>query len=303
MTRHSAATSTTPYRRGGAAAGFAATLTLALIAGCGSGSPGQSGGGNGGNVTAAQAVAAAAKNSAKITSMTAVETMTMRGLGMPSSGGLMTGGTGALGNGTVKMRANARLRLKPSLLAALSMNMDMAGRSIHFDEIFTSHAIYVKSPGLVPTHAGKPWGKISLAALPGGMNLRKLFSQSQNGNPMTAMGSPSALAKFLANAKHLRVVGHETVDGVATTEYAGALNLRALVAAMPAAQKNLLGPDAPTSIPFRVWIDGQHYTRKMVMSFAFGKVSMALTVHITSINKPVRIVAPPASQVSAISTP
>jgi LppX_LprAFG lipoprotein len=284
------------------AAGFAATLTLALIAGCGSGSAGQASGGDESKATAGQAVAAAARDSAKITSMTVAETMTMRGLGLPSSGGLMTGGTGtgALGNGTVKMRANARLRLKPSLLAAMSINMDMAGRSFHFDEIFTSHAIYVKAPGLVPTHAGKPWGKISLAALPGGMNLRKLFNQSQNGNPITAMGSPAALAKFLANAKHLRVVGHETVDGVATTEYAGTLNLRALSAAMPAAQKKLLG-SAPPNVPFRVWIDGQHHTRKLVMSFAFDKVSMSLAVHITSINEPVRIVAPPASQVSTMS--
>ena len=129
----------------------------------------------------------------------------------------------------------------------------------------------------------------------------------QSGNPLTAMGSPALLAKFLATAKHLRVVGDQSVDGVPVTEYSGTVSLPSLMAAMPAAERRLMGT-APASlhlsgVPFKVWIDRQHHTRKMVMRFAFGKISMAVTVHVTSINQAVRISAPPASQVSALSSP
>jgi len=289
-------------------------IVLSLIVGCGAASAGHAGSGHGGRsgagqATASQEFALAASESAKITSLTMVETMTMHGLGLPGAGGGVipagSAASGTSGNGSVELHATARMRLKPALLAAIRMKMNLAARSISLDEILTSRAIYLKMPGILPTHAGRPWAKISLASLPNGMNLRKLFQQMQKRNPLTAMGSPSALAKFLVGAKHLRVVGHQTVDGVATTEYAGTLNLRALIAAIPAAaaQRKLVGSAAPAGMPLRVWIDGQHQVRKVAMRMAFRKVSMSFTVNITSINRPVRIVPPPSSQVSVLSHP
>jgi len=56
-------------------------------------------------------------------------------------------------------------------------------------------------------------------------------------------------------------------------------------------------------MPLRVWIDGQHQVRKVAMRMAFRNVSMSFTVNITSINRPVRIVPPPSSQVSVLSHP
>jgi hypothetical protein len=275
----------------------------ALIGGCGTGSTGHSG-----KADARQAIALAVRESAKITSLTMVETVTMRGLGTSSAGdGLIPGGSpgsGGAGNGALTARVNTKMRLKPTLLAAMSINMHLAGKPISIEEILTSRAIYIKVPGGgLPTQAGKPWAKISLASLPNGINLRKLFEKMQNGNPLTAMGSPKALAKFLASAKHLRVIGDQTVGGVTTTEYAGILNRNALMAAVPAAQKKVIRSSGVTSIPFRMWIDRQHHMRKMTMRLAMGKASMSLIANITSINAPVRIVPPPASQVSTIRTP
>jgi len=278
--------------------------TAALIGGCGTGSMGHSGN----KADPRQAIALAVKESAKITSLTMVETVTMRGLGnLGAGGGLFPGGStgsGAAGNDVLTARVNAKMRLKPTLLAAMSINMQLAGRPISIKEILTARAIYVNVPGGgLPTQAGKPWAKISLASLPNGLNLRKLFEKMQNGSPLTAMGSPKALAKFLASAKHLRVIGDQTVGGVATTEYAGILNRNALMAAVPAAQKKVIRSSGITSIPFRWWIDRQHHMRKMTMRLAMGKASMSLIANITSINAPVRIVPPPASQVSTIPTP
>src|SRR5260221_381314 len=154
---------------------------------------------------------------------------------------------------------------------------------------------------ITAARAGKPWGKISLASLPNGTSLRKLFARTQTGNPLTAMGNPTALAKFLAAARHVRVVRDQSVDGVVTTKYSGVIDLRSFATAMPSADRKFFGSLGPADIKF--WIDHQHQMRKMVMRLAFGKASIALTANVTSINQPVRIVAPPASQVSAISHP
>jgi hypothetical protein len=254
-----------------------------------------------GQAAAGKAIALAAKSAAKLTSLTVVETMTMHGIPLSSGGGLVPGaGGGAPASGSMTMHATASVRLKPTLLAEIAMNMHLAAKSVVLHEILSSRAIYLEIPGL-PTPAGKPWAKISLASLPNGTSLQKLFEQTQNGNPLTAMSNPAGLAKFLAAAKHLRVIQNQSVDGVATTEYSGVIDLPSLVPSMPAAERHIFGSLGPATITF--WIDHQHQMRKMVMRFAFGKVSIDLTVNVTSINKPVRIVPPPASQVSALSHP
>jgi hypothetical protein len=262
---------------------------------------------HGAPATARQAVALAARNAAKITSLTMVDTMTLRGIPLPAGAGLTPGATlaGPSASRSLTMRATASMRLKPALLADVAIHMNIGARSVTIDEILTSRAIYLKAPGMLPTRGGKPWAKISYSSLPNGMNLRKLFQQTQNRNPLTAMGNPSALKKFLGAAKRLKVVRDQTVDGVPTTEYSGALNLRSLMSALPTlgAERNRVGSSGPRAIPFKVWIDRQHQMRKMVMRVASGKALIALTVNVTSINKPVRIVPPPASQVATMSHP
>jgi hypothetical protein len=296
------------------AAGCVASAAL-VLAGCSTTHQSHPSGGQGhatgqghsggqGQAAAGRAIALAAKSAAKLTSLTIVETMTMHGIPLPSGGGLSPGagaGGGTPTSGSMTMHANASVRLKPALLAAIAMNMNLAGKSVVFDEILTSRAIYLKIPAMLPTPAGKPWAKISLASLPNGTSLRKLFEQTQNGNPLTAMGNPAGLARFLAAAKQLRVIRDQSVDGVATTEYSGVIDLRSLAPSMPAAGQHMLGSLGPATIRF--WIDHQHQMRKMSMRFGFGKASIAMVANVTSINKPVRIVPPPASQVSVISHP
>lgn len=293
-------------------AGCAAAAALAL-AGCStapashhSGGQNQSGGAQGqaggqGPATADKAVALAAKSAAKLRSLTVVETMTVHGI---PNGGLVPGagaGTGTDAGRSLTMHLNASMRLKPTILAAIAMHMKFGGRSVVLNEIITSRAMYLKFPGILPTRMGRPWAKISLASLPNHASLQKLFAQTQQSNPLTAMGNPAGLAKFLAAAKHVRIVRNQTVDGVAATEYSGVIDLRALAPSMPASAAPMLGSLGPATVKF--WIDRQHQMRKMDMRLAFGKISIVMAAHVTSINQPVQIVPPPASEVTSIKHP
>src|SRR6266699_1735875 len=258
------------------------------------GAPAGSGHGAG-SLSAAKAVALATRDAKRITSMTLKGSIAVRGL--PTAG--------AAGH-ALTMIVRGRMRLKPTLLAAISLNMNLPGRSIAIDEILTTRAMYLKAPGVMPGQPGKPWAKISLSSLPNGMTLRKLFAQTQKNGPLGQLGSPRALTRLLSAVRHLRVVRDQVVDGVSTTEYSGMLALRHMFALMPASERRLLGP-APAGLrgsgPFRVWIDGQHHVRRMELKFTFRQISMAVRFDVTSINKPLRIGPPPASQVSAISSP
>lgn len=283
-----------------ALAGCAAGHHAAASGGSGSGQAGGHGQGSGhgskpgGSLSAAQAVALASKQARRITSLTMTESVTMHGV--PASAGLPAGGS-------VRMLVHEKMQLKPKLLAALTMSMNLAGRQLTLDEILTSGALYLKAPGVVPSQAGKPWAKVSLSALPNGMNLRKLFAQTRSG-PLGQLGSPDALVKLLARGKHVHVVQDQVVDGVSTTEYSGDLTLANISALMPPSERKLLG-SVPAGLrlagPFRVWIDGQHHTRRVQLRIKFAAMTMTVLANVTSVNGPVTITPPPPSQVAPIS--
>ena len=68
------------------------------------------------------------------------------------------------------------------------------------------------------------------------------------------------------SSKNVQVVGPQTVNGVATTEYAGTYSPAAAYKSLSAGLRKLLGPtlrDMGTRpVRFTVWIDGQHLIRK-----------------------------------------
>jgi hypothetical protein len=246
-----------------------------------------------GSLTASQALALASRKAGKVSSLTLRESAILHGL--PATAGF--GSSSAL-----KLIMDERLRLKPTVAAELSMQIHAAGKALALEEILTSRALYLRAPGIAPASPGKPWVKISLATLPNGMNLRRLFSQTQSNGPFSQLGSPQALAKLLGAAKNVRVVRNQVVNGVSTTEYSGVISFRNILALMPAADRKAFG-SLPSGLrfggPFRVWIDGRHFLRRIELRFNFRKVSITVRVHVISINQPVTIAPPPASQVSA----
>jgi hypothetical protein len=249
--------------------------------------------GGAGSPSAAQALALASRTASKVSSLTLKESAILHGL--PAEAGLGS-------SSTLKLIMDERLRLKPTVAAELALHINVAGKALALQEILTSRALYLRAPGIAPASPGKAWAKISLAALPNGMDLRRLFSQTQSSGPFSQLGSPQALAKLLAVAKNVRTVRNQVVNGVSTTEYSGRISSHNILALMPAADRKLFG-SLPTGLrfggPFRVWIDGRHFMRRIELRFNFRKVSIAVRIDVTSINQPVTIVPPPASQVSA----
>jgi len=249
--------------------------------------------GGGGSLSATQAIASAARDATHISSLALTMSVTMHGLPAVAGTGTPTGRAG-------RLTMHEQMRLRPSLLASVNMHVAIAGHALVIDEILTSKALYLRAPGLLP-NAAKPWTKVSLASLPNGTTLRKLFTQAQSNAPFSQLGSPLALARLLKVAQNVRVVGHQVVDGVSATEYSGVISLQRLFSLMPPAQRRLIGSlpaGMRVSGPFRIWIDAKHEMRRMELQLHFLKVSMAMRVDVTSINQPVRIVPPPASEVS-----
>jgi hypothetical protein len=106
--------------------------------------------------------------------------------------------------------------------------------------------------------------------------------------------------QLLAVAKNARVIGTQTIDGVATTEYAGSVHAAEALKAMPASLRKAMAPELQVlgngTISFHVWIDGQHHTRKIADVETVNGETINTTVNITAINQPVQITLPPASQ-------
>ena len=240
-----------------------------------------------------QAIALAAATSQRLTSFTATETVTLSRPGP------------AVGRFGMSMRL--AMQLKPTLLASADATMTGAGHRFSIREIVTRHAIYMNVGALgafLHTRQAKPWVEISLAKLAGRTGFAAMFKKLGQGQ---LASNPLGNARFFAAATHLRRVGASVVDGVPTTEYSGVLKPSALVKFLPAAQRAAFGTAVRmfghSSMPFEVWIDGQHHIRMLTMRLSAMSMSMLVKVKITSVNKPVTIKLPPASQVTIMRIP
>jgi hypothetical protein len=152
-------------------------------------------------------------------------------------------------------------------------------------------------------HTSKQWLGLSVSALSGssGIDLGSLFGESDTSNPLTQ-------AQLLAGATDVKKAGTGTVDGVAVTEYTGSYALSAAIAKLPANVRSNVnsafkqaGLQSGTA-KFTVWIDAQNIVRKDITVIDSSAFHETLTTTVTSVNQPVTVTAPPASQVYQIST-
>jgi hypothetical protein len=192
------------------------------------------------------------------------------------------------------MLGTVQLRLKPQLAAA-EFRASAGGQQIRVDEILTSWALYLKTPGL-SRRLGKPWMAVPLSALSGksASAVRQLFQSLEDSNPVTE-------TRVLATTKNARTVGTQVIDGVRTTHYQGSVPASAAFAALPASLRKLIRPAARLvtgNIRFDVWIDAQHQVRKAAEIETIAGQTVATTITITSVNQPVHVTLPPASQVA-----
>ncbi|HEY2264513.1 MAG TPA: hypothetical protein VGI96_17960, partial [Streptosporangiaceae bacterium] len=154
--------------------------------------------------------------------------------------------------------------------------------------------MYFSEPGL-PT--GKTWMKFGLAALKGKSASFAQLIQSMQSNNFTNQ------AQLFAVAKDAHVVGQATIDGVATTEYAGSFKASDAVKELSPAARNVLGTQltslGDSTVSFREWIDGQHHMRQVIENETVKGHAVTTTMNVTAINEPVKIALPAASDVTS----
>ena len=268
---------------------LAAGAVLAALAGCGgssspqpaftpaggqgSSSSGPGSGGQTGSETAAQAIQAAADQAKKINSYS---------IRMDES---LTGATAE------HITGNMQFRLKPALLAQVSLNIPPASAN----EILTTKVAYLKIPGLGST--GKPWVKLSLAGKNGmGAALGQLLQSAENSNPAN-----QTLA--LTASKDLRKTGTEVINGIPTTRYEGSYSVADEMKKLPPGLRKITSQSIAalgiTKVHFTIWIDGQHQMRRVITVEKGSSSTITTKLDIIAINQPVNVTLPPPSQVTS----
>jgi hypothetical protein len=113
---------------------------------------------------------------------------------------------------------------------------------------------------------------------------------------------PLVQSQMLAAATSVQQLGTGTIGGVPVTEYTGKIPLQKAAASLSGSARTTLeqasASDGLTEATFTDWIDAQHIVRKAVVIEVGPSISETITVTTTSINQPVNISIPSASQTS-----
>lgn len=237
--------------------------------------------------TAQQAVQLAASTARDVNSFTA--NMSIQATGHASGGFSLVG--------TVSEQ------LRPSVLAEADYStFTAAGQSFPggMSEIITPRSVYMKLSMLTQAlHTNKPWLEIPFSSLSkaSGVNISSLFSQLQTSSPLDQ-------SQLFAGAENVRTVGTGDVDGVAVTEYTGTLVMSKALTKLPADLRASIGQALEkagiSSVRFTEWVDGQHHVRKTTVTETGTAITETVTTTITSINQPVSIQVPPATQTATL---
>jgi hypothetical protein len=253
-----------------ASTGAAGTTGAAASSGTGSAASGSAASGSAGNALLAAATGAQSINSAVTT------------LRIQVSGSQASTETGTL-----------QYQRTPNLMSQ-DMHIAAEGGNTEIKMILTGTDMYFSEPGL-PT--GKTWMKFGLAALKGKSASFAQLIQSMQSNNFTNQ------AQLFAVAKDAHVVGQATIDGVATTEYAGSFKASDAVKELSPAARNVLGTQltslGDSTVSFREWIDGQHHMRQVIENETVKGHAVTTTMNVTAINEPVKIALPAASDVTS----
>jgi hypothetical protein len=214
-----------------------------------------------------------------------------------------TAKSGSTDSGNISMTATMAERLHPSLLAEVRIGtLQAAGSTLPggLDEIVTPSTLYMKWSFLTQElHLAKPWLGIPLSSMStsSGINFSQLFSQVTSSSPLNE-------SQMLAGASNVRKVGTGTVDGVAVTEYTGTLSLDKGIQYLSGSAKSQVQKEITaaglTTATFTVWIDGKRVMRKAVINEDGTNLTETITVTIDTLNQPVNIAVPAASQTSPL---
>ena len=272
-----------------------ALIVAGAVAGCAASS--STGGGSSTSAAASPLteVKLAAQKATKADSFTG--TMSMKMAAAPGASST-TGLTGDL-----SMTARFTEQLHPSLLADVNIeSLAAAGTTMPggIEEIVTPTGFYMKWSYLTQAlHLTKPWVAVSFSSLSktSGVDLSQLLNQATSNSPLTQ-------TQLFANANSVRKVGTGTIDGVPVTEYTGTVPMGKAVSRLSGTLKTQVQQQMKkigfSTEKFTVWIDDQNLTRKAIISVDGTSLSETMSMTITSINQPVKITPPPASETSPL---
>lgn len=205
------------------------------------------------------------------------------------------------GTQNLSLSGSIQERTQPNLLLGINFGtFGLQGQTMPggIQEIINSNAIYMKMAQLSRL-AGKPWVEIPLSGITkaSGVNFGQLFQQAESNNPLVQ-------TQMLASSHNVRKVGTATIDGVQTTEYTGSYPVSAGLARLPASMRAKVAPQLQAmglqTQTFKLWLDNQQQVRKLITSAQGTKEQTTFTAQITSINQPVSVTLPPASQTATV---
>ena len=238
--------------------------------------------GQGNSGPAAAALAIAASQASKVTSYTSTISITATGTNASSL------------NGSVAMQTKPTL-VPDETVSGSTAQLPLPGG---MEIILTSNTIYMKMSALAKM-VGKPWVKLDFSSFrnTSGLDLASMFQQFQTSNPL-------AEAQMFAASTDVHQVGTQVINGVPTTEYTGTYHIAAGLSRLSPSLRRMMGPalsaSGMTASQFTIWVDGQHNVRKLVQTESGNGTSITTTMLVTSINQPVHVQLPPASQVATM---
>lgn len=147
-----------------------------------------------------------------------------------------------------------------------SVTSKLNGASLQITELFKASSIYIGSPllsGKLP--GGARWMRLNLARFQQAVGLDPSSLTSGGANPT------QYLQYLKAAGGSSSIVGHEAVRGVATTHYAGKIDLLKAAEAQPGANRSqlrgafqkLVSETGLQTLPVDVWIDAHGLVRKV----------------------------------------
>jgi hypothetical protein len=202
--------------------------------------------------------------------------------------------------GTVvsSLTGTIQVQLRPTTFIVAKFTIPSKKAKTYLEEILTNQAIYFKDPAFSRA-AGKAWVSVRISQLSSktGVSIASLLQNLEGSNPLDQ-------TQLFTASKDVKAVGSQTVGGVATTEYAGSYSPKAAYAQLTPQLRKLLGPtlhaigNAP--VAFHVWIDAQHMIRKATDTETVNGQTFATTFEVTSVNTPVKVTLPAASEVAPL---
>lgn len=150
---------------------------------------------------------------------------------------------------------------------------------------------------------GSKWLKVSFGELgeASGMDLKGMMTQS-------TQADPRAQLQALLAAGDVQSVGSETIDGVKTTHYTGEVEVADLAKSAQIDDKTRAELEKSYAAAqmgvthLDVWIDESFQARRFVSTSETPMGDVTMTMNFKDYGKPVDIAAPPASEVTDLSS-